>query len=555
MSSTVSIKLLFEEPERSSDDIVDMFLETYSTRIRSIYDMCLRLNSIINVPDNHTLSKENVEIINNSADKIIQALRKIYVDFSKSWSAKSDNDIRYAFEYVRDTFTSAAIGLVVSELPPTFNAIKDEINYTCSRSIRSIINENDAAFFEKLKTAFDQFNSMLYDFINGPGLQKLEKSIEKEFRKINIDITKEIVNAEKYTLDKNYRIDKPDPRILSQINSVASTITGSTIVIDYLKKIFSSEDTKSAVFTNGVIFDKLKIELQKASKLDTKIVYHFFNLLKPNIPELFQYFLNKPAGVLKNYYMTQLKLANLSYNQNDRGSSREKIYKVVIVPIIMFFENIGELISKFESYITNIDKNIDKQKTSTTADSPLGKLAFPGARKNKSLPLEPNTNVENELFSDLKQHFEGDVMLSAEKARLVRKFLENGDYDDVFKEPTAKRVSRGMTVKRNWLETALNNQEDLKNKGSMEKSFTFTPNRGGSSWTSDSNVAKKFSSDYEGDYRVILYADVDKNPKRFISGPSGLYNIQGLDIHDHEDESIGLGPIKVSKVSWTKIGI
>lgn len=181
---------------------------------------------------------------------------------------------------------------------------------------------------------------------------------------------------------------------------------------------------------------------------------------------------------------------------------------------------------------------------------PLGKYAFPAYRKG--MPPEADTPGEEELFSAIDDHFFADKKLDAEHASQIQDMLSQGLYPRVFSPPGQEEIYRGMGVSQTWLAKALGvDVKDIPKKGSKEVEMTVAPKSGGtSSWTIDKAVSKKFSSRYSGMISVVLYARSSDNPNKFISCPGYIYKIGALDRFSKEKEVIGLGGIRVYKISW-----
>lgn len=51
-------------------------------------------------------------------------------------------------------------------------------------------------------------------------------------------------------------------------------------------------------------------------------------------------------------------------------------------------------------------------------------------------------------------------------------------------------------------------------------------------------------------YCAVVFADVAQNPGVFLAGPDGFYDLANLGIFFDEEESIALGPVVVSAVTW-----
>ena len=189
-------------------------------------------------------------------------------------------------------------------------------------------------------------------------------------------------------------------------------------------------------------------------------------------------------------------------------------------------------------------------------DGPLQRYAFADQRRGK-VPSEPNTKFEITLYKALIRHFEGKGDISPKLASKIQQFLLNGDYENIFHEPTQSWVCRGMAVPYSFMYEALKLDEITKDNfsGIKEANFTFTPNKGigATSWTTSIADAGSFSGDnvsHDKPWRIIMIANVNENPKKFIVGEGGLYNVSGFDVHAEENEVIGLGEIKVQKLIW-----
>lgn len=555
MSSSVSIRLILEEPTVSNiattsatEKIVQEFIETLVKHVRVIYDTCMRLSAIITQLHDNNMSKQHVGIINSASTKINDEIKRIWFkNNKKSWSKDSHaSNIRYVFDYVLDCLKEINREIITTDVPETFDAVVDQIDFRCTRemlnAISQVIDEEDETFGARINAAFTKFNIDLGSFVNGPGLRKLEASITKDFKNIVTEIERDAKTSTQYEFSM-----VPEQRVLDKIETVTPIIVGSTMVVEYLKSLFPATNDNKIRQDAKQTLERIKTDIVQLTQLSSQSIDDFFELLMPTSPWTFNKFLSASERLFKNYYST--KFAGMKHADDPRVYHRN-----AIIPVNVMIDNVGYIVKTFESYIKTTNKSIDKFATAT-GKSPLGKLAFPGSRNNKKLPVEPNTQTENELFNDLVAHFEGSELLDKEKSNLIRKFLQKGNYHDVFKEPKVATLYRGMGVKSTWLAKALKlNVKELGRKGSLEKSFTFTPNRGGSSWTSDIKTARNFghnnaTSDFDS-YVVIMHANVDKNPSRFIVGPGGLYNVDGFDTHIDEKESIGLGPIKVSKITW-----
>lgn len=220
-------------------------------------------------------------------------------------------------------------------------------------------------------------------------------------------------------------------------------------------------------------------------------------------------------------------------------------------------------------------KSMKKQRQlSERGEGIFGKWAWPAARFDDEVngaPDEPDTPEEAAALKGLRGHVINNRPMSGEAAVSLEDALASGEYTDVIKEPAEPELYRGMSVPISWLRTALKIEDDtsvkLPRRGEEEGSFTFAPRNGASSsWTDNIKVAKNFanwslargssdeelSDEDEADYyaSVIMVAPMSKNPNAFMAGPDGFYKLATVNRFADEDETIGLGEIKVSKIMW-----
>ena len=146
-------------------------------------------------------------------------------------------------------------------------------------------------------------------------------------------------------------------------------------------------------------------------------------------------------------------------------------------------------------------------------------------------------------------HFLDNKKIPLEYVESIFDILRSGKYDDIYHEPeNGQEVYRGIGVSEEKFFKMNVNYE--KSSGFVENGdFLYTPfeNSGISSWTSDEKLALIYS---RGDSVSIIYvAKVSDNPKKFVECVGGLYDVDGLDYHP-EDEVLGIGALKVSKILW-----
>jgi hypothetical protein len=204
-----------------------------------------------------------------------------------------------------------------------------------------------------------------------------------------------------------------------------------------------------------------------------------------------------------------------------------------------------------EMHDTMTKQHGDRQKPEAPDTAPLQKYAF--ADQRPDVPDEPNTSDEEQLFADLKRHFNDNVPVDKKSSQEIKGFLNNDMYGTVFHAPDVKMVYRGMAVDEKWLKSALN-VDQIEDKGERQATFTFTPreHEGASSWTLSKDVADDFAQDSSMPYSVILAANISDNPDKFVTGPDGLYDVNGLNNFTTEQEVISLGDVKVAGIKWYK---
>lgn len=216
-------------------------------------------------------------------------------------------------------------------------------------------------------------------------------------------------------------------------------------------------------------------------------------------------------------------------------------------------------LKQFFEYSENEVKNAIKIKKKKSPDSgDLGKWAFPSQRKKDILPYEEDTDVEEDISIDLDRHFNNNTSIGDKESLAIQKFLANNEYCDVFKQPTEKKVYRGMGVSSTWLKNVLNDRyDDNAYSGKINKNFVFNPLEnveGSTSWTSNKKIAEKFAKDScdnnMQDIKIVLIANPAENKNRFLVCKNGLYKLSITQGFEYEKEIIGLGPINISSIEW-----
>lgn len=186
----------------------------------------------------------------------------------------------------------------------------------------------------------------------------------------------------------------------------------------------------------------------------------------------------------------------------------------------------------------------------------LGKYAFPKDRLPIfSSPKEIDTRIESDLINDINSHFDGSQPLPKDSANLIQTFLRDNSYKGIFKEPNVSSVYRGMAVSKKWIKDALKlDDSKLKKKGKLDMNFSFIPhkNNGGSSWSTSKEFARQWAIDslYDNNIAILLKANIIDNQGMFTVGKDGLYKLKKPFNFADQNEAVGLGTIKVSKIEW-----
>lgn len=184
--------------------------------------------------------------------------------------------------------------------------------------------------------------------------------------------------------------------------------------------------------------------------------------------------------------------------------------------------------------------------------APFGEFAW--AKYREGTPEEPDTELEKQVYQDIKKHFASKrVGLPKFTVRLLMKLLEKGWYKRVLHPPPCEKLYRGMKLNREQLSKLLG-EKDFDDKGSKELDKPVKSTNGYStSWTFKRKITEDFSGNYgkaKRGFAITLVANVADNPNRFIAGPGGLYDVDGLSRWHLEKETIGLEPIKIGKIEW-----
>jgi hypothetical protein len=197
------------------------------------------------------------------------------------------------------------------------------------------------------------------------------------------------------------------------------------------------------------------------------------------------------------------------------------------------------------------------------ADAALGRIAFADQRKDLPQGIEPNNKAERRLVQNVKDYIAHNAGLTNNDATLIKSFLENDYYNDVFVQPTGK-LYRGMVIDPEGFEnlTGLEPPEFEEDEEKKIGGFEFVPWYKISSWTTSMSVAREFAMNTDTDadfstdgdiYGIVMIANVSDNPNLFID----VAQLYGLDEFTKEfedqNECLGLDNINVSEAILFKV--
>lgn len=190
--------------------------------------------------------------------------------------------------------------------------------------------------------------------------------------------------------------------------------------------------------------------------------------------------------------------------------------------------------------------------------APFGEYAW--AKYREGCPEEPDTEIEKEVYRDLKKHFASKrIGLPKNTVKLLMSLLKVGYYKDVLHPPPTKTLYRGLKITNLEALTLLLGQpkEEIADSGKMDLNKSIENDNGFStSWTAKKKITSDFSGNYgkaKKGYLITLVADVADNEHRFLAGPGGLYDVDGLSYWHLEKETVGLEPIIIKRIEWEKL--
>lgn len=193
---------------------------------------------------------------------------------------------------------------------------------------------------------------------------------------------------------------------------------------------------------------------------------------------------------------------------------------------------------------------------------PLGKWAWASSREGID-EEEPDNRDEKYLKRHLSNHFQSNHRgLPKRAADMLQRLLKSKKYKTVLHPPPCDKLYRGIYVrgKQHMVDLLGIDVNDLTDDGKMDvKTCVDVKNGHSTSWSAKKAVARDFSNKYNKavwGYSVVLIADVKdkKNADRFVAGPGGLYDVDGISRFHNEKETLGIEPITISRIEWVKIG-
>lgn len=186
--------------------------------------------------------------------------------------------------------------------------------------------------------------------------------------------------------------------------------------------------------------------------------------------------------------------------------------------------------------------------------APFGEYAWASSREG--MLEEPDTEIENKVYDAIKKHFASKrTGLPTEIVELLSMCVVLEWYQPVLHPPPNKVLYRGLKIKTREGLAKILGTNDFEDEGSMDFEDHVVPPENGcsTSWTAKKKITKDFSEKGARGWAVTLIADVEPNKYRFLAGPGGLYDVDGLSRWHLEKETVGLEPIKIKKIEWRKL--
>ena len=546
MDINIRFSLLSEGDEDESSPVKELMLKKSVDKFSSdFFDVCLRVADMCTRASGKFFTKKTSDDDESSQyqmlstfekDAIVKARQRIASELKNCFYNKLTKGHEKAISnYYWDITNCFDVTATALENDFSKEELKLRVDQLCSNFYELDVDDVSSSTITELGDALDTVVKKINVYLNSPSFKSIEKSLTAQYDKFNNNNNKLSSAVSSYVVDNDFIPGENKGRI----KDCAEKLFNAG-VFAFLKKRLSSVEPNT--FYQSI---------SKSNKFDPYSIHFLFNILINNsiwkfaTVDLISFYLKT------EYDGTQRRME--TSRQYKPGKLAIDIWKKDIVVMDHFINNgsaVDSLISSINSYVAAEEKSVNKF-AKAPDDADLGQIAF--STRREGVPFEPNTKLEDDLYDIIRKHFGGDKTMSAEAAEKIRSYVENNYYGDVFKKPKATTLYRGMTVDRDWIQAAVE-QDNIKSPGVLEKSFTFTPFRGGSPWSTSKDVAERFAGSVVGGrpYSVVLTANVENNPYRFITGPGGMYNVKGFDQHTSEKEVVGLGPIKVSKLEWKR---
>ena len=199
-------------------------------------------------------------------------------------------------------------------------------------------------------------------------------------------------------------------------------------------------------------------------------------------------------------------------------------------------------------------------------DAKFGRIAFADQRKDLPPGLEPNLPFEDKFLYYFSDFVKYNDELMPEFVKAIRGFIDKGYYSNLFFYSEDPVLYRGIWFSeadvRRYLGGEIADSLPALGEGvrTVRTSMTIGSLKSGnlSSWTPDYEVALEFATAPQLDltsqkphYGIVLVATPSSNPKKFLD-ISKLYPIINSKF-DWQQESIGLGPVKLSEMRIFRI--
>jgi len=461
----------------------------------------------------------------------VEALSYIYDEYNK----------------IEDTWTSLStqygiIGPNLNKLKPVFDAFKNRV-VTAGRSM-----ESHTTVLEKFIKCLDYAarGFLIYDAAQLVSLTK--NHIQYSNDTVSKAEVKASINVIRATIDE---IDSLDLRFDEEFNKAVKALKAEAKKkgIDFVFKIEKNLTEKLKAAVVRIKNDPILLRLFASEFTDSSAGRDLISLWmqKHKIRHGLMTLIKLHSQGNKNQTIKNdvVEYVNYYYQDGDKA----ELMNLVNLDIMGALDDLkDELVKTFKHNDKNLKKYAEGEK-----DDPLGYIVFGQDRVGNKAPWEQDTEYERDLYRALSRHINDNKPADGETVSKIKSILKKELYPKMFAEPSTEVVYRGMSVTLEWLKRALKRSK-IDEKGSEEKTFTFTPIRGEtSSWTNSKKVTERFTSENSHTYAVILHARVEDNPDKFLDLTKGMYkNVGRFAPFNNEKESIGLGKIKVFKIEWKR---